>query len=90
MWDRIRNYLKMFENALQGLETIQGVTKTGGPGAATALQTIDAIVTSILGGFTGALTPDEVEKQLDDLKAKIAANDAAADAAVDSKFGTGK
>src|SRR5689334_5192987 len=53
-----------------------------------ALEAIDVAVKAVMGALdgSGAITHETVEQAIADLRAKLASNDAAADAALDQRF----
>ncbi len=78
-------------HALDVIGEIAGaVGGTKGKTAEVALKTIAAIVGSVQDGYSREISPDEVLKQIEAalgrLETDIAANDAAADAALKQKF----
>lgn len=85
-FDKAKSALQMLDAGLQGLEAIQSITKIGGDKAAAALATIDAIVRSVLDGWNGKATPDDVLAELEVLKKGLLSNDATADEALRKKF----
>ena len=50
------------------------------------LHGVAALVTTVLSGIQGAITPDDVDKALAEFRTLIRDNDAAADSALDQKF----
>jgi len=88
---------RLITAALHGLDVIgtlaEGTGSAKGKSTAQAMTAIGAIVEGIQAGFAREVSPVEVLKQIDaavaQLEADVAANDAAADAALDQKFPTG-
>lgn len=83
---KTKDALRMAGMTIDALSLIQHYSRIGGDSAAGALATIDAIVTTLRDGLDGKTTPDEVAIDLQALYTGIAANDAAADTALDRKF----
>jgi len=84
--------LDVTSTALHGLEAVGVLTKgliTNGEltdKALSVVRAIAAIVDSVQAGFNGTATVDDINKALQRAKDQIAANDKAADDALDSKF----
>lgn len=53
------------------------------------IKTVARITQSLIAGFAGKMTPDEIEAQFKQLPSHIAENDQAADSALDAKFNRG-
>ena len=85
-FDKAKSALQMLSVGLHALNAIQEAAKIGGDKAAAALATIDAIVRSVLDGWNGKATPDEVLAELEVLKKGLLSNDATADEALRKKF----
>lgn len=85
-----RDVLKMADVALDGIELIQQLTKVGGEKAAASLAAVGSVVTALIAGFDGKLSPQSVLAHIEVLHDGLRGNDAAADAAVAKKFGGGE
>jgi len=85
-WNKAKNGLKMFETVVHGLETIQQLASVGGDKTQDALQAIAAIVHALRDGFDGKVTPETVHFEIEALRDRIAANNAAADEKLRRKF----
>jgi len=72
---------KYAEPVLRALELVQSLTGVGGAGAATALQTVDAILRTLEAGVSSQLSAADIIAELDKLAPGEAADDAAAAAA---------
>jgi hypothetical protein len=83
--DQAKDALKMSEIAISALESIQDLTTVGVDKAPDALQTIGAIVGSLLEGFAGKTTPDVVEAELHALVSRATS----AETRIDEKFDHG-
>ena len=59
-----QNAQKATEIAIGALKTIRDLTRVSGDKAQDALQTIGAIIESLLDGLSGKTTPDVVEAEL--------------------------
>jgi hypothetical protein len=57
-----------------------------GVDAYSVLQAVERMIDTVVAGFDGKVTKDEVEKHLRDLLDRVEANDRAADAALAAKF----
>jgi len=80
-------------HAVEALEAIgkvaQGISDQPVPLNAEIMNSvrgIAALVTTVLSGIRGAITPDDVDKALMEFRGLIKDNDAAADSALDQKF----
>jgi len=81
---------ELLEIIAQGFDTIGKLSKNRNIDDATRiLDTIEMVWEAVNGAVTRRLTPDEAHTELARLWAAIDANDAAADAALDSKFPEG-
>lgn len=81
-----KDALKMAAVAIDGLEVIQSMTRIGGDRAADALAAIDRVVASLRDGLGGKASAQAVANEIDALFNGLAANDAAADAALAERF----
>lgn len=73
--------VKYADPVMRALQLVQSLSGIGGPGAATALQTIAAVLHTLEQGFADKLDPAAILANLDTLSVGEAANDAAAAAA---------
>lgn len=84
--DDIKKAANYVVPAISALEAIAAATGLGGPVAGTALHVIDAIVHSFLKGVTDGTPPAEILAEIERLRTSLAANDAAADAALGRRY----
>lgn len=71
---------------LDALPLIASMTHVGGDKAPAALASIGAALGALSDGLTGAARPEDVLAKIAKLRAALASNDAAADAALKAKF----
>ena len=90
MFDHATRSLDLLRVAMHGLRTIGDLARDGLAriDAAAALQAIVAIVESVKAGWRGELEAKAIQEAIDQLRANLARNDRAADAAIDRKFPT--
>jgi hypothetical protein len=88
-----KRILQIASQALHALDTISAViVPVTGLDSHTAqeivgiLKGVEAVTDVLKLGLAGSITPEEVESQLSQLHAVLAANDAASDAALRDKF----
>lgn len=67
----------------EGLTLVSSLLERGTPEAVT---TAKGLVEKLLGAHSGAITPEDVEKALQELRNDLATNDDAADAALRARF----
>lgn len=84
--ERMLGKLGLLAKGFDAIEDIVGKT-VGQAEALHALRAIAAIIAAIKHGLDDRIDPSEVKRQIDKLKADLAANDAAADAKLRNKFG---
>lgn len=84
--ERMLGKLGLLAKGFDVIEDIVGKT-VGQDEALRALRAIGAIITAIKQGLDDRVDPSAVKRQLDQLRAELAANDAAADAKLRAKFG---
>lgn len=85
--ERAEDQLKTHAATLRGLETIASIVKRATPSDwQIAIEVIEKITDTLIAGFDGKITQDEIEKHLRDLADRIRASDEAADRALDDKF----
>ena len=91
--DNAKRQLFTHVATLHGLEAIAGLVKKALVDPATdtyaVIQAVEKLIDALIAGFTGKISPEEINRQITALKAAIASNDAAADAALDAKFDGG-
>jgi hypothetical protein len=81
---------EILEILAKGFDTIGKLSKNKDvDNAAQILDAIEAVWEAVDGAVRHRITPDEAHKELARLRTEIDANDAAADAALDSKFPEG-
>jgi len=83
--ERMLGKLGLLAKGFDVIEDIVGRT-VGKDEALRTLQAIAAIITAIKQGLDDRIDPSEVKRQLDKLRADLAANDAAADTKLRAKF----
>lgn len=81
-----QKWAKLIEPAFGLLAIAATLTGVGGPAAPIAIKVLDAAVKAIAAGAEGKLTGAQVLAELAKLKSMLAANDAAADAALRARF----
>lgn len=81
-----KEVLHVAASALDALQVIQTLTRTGGDKAASALATIGVIVSAVFDGLEGTIDPKEVDAAIEKLRTSLAGNDAVAFAALAAKF----
>lgn len=81
-----KDALKIAEIAIDHLDVIQDLTKFAGAGASAALASISHIVGILKAGVDGKVAAADVARELAELRTRLAANDTAADTALDKKF----
>lgn len=88
-----RKVAGLIEPALAIVALAQSLTKVGGPGAAAAIQVLDAAVKAFEAGAAGTMTSAEVTARISSLETTLddtlAADNAGAHSALDAKFPTG-
>ncbi len=84
---KIQETLKIAATAIDGLEALQHLTKIGGSSAEAALAAVDKLVGVLIGGLDGSVSRADVEAEIAKVRKGLAWNDAAADTAIDKKFG---
>lgn len=82
----VKDALSIIEPALAVIAVAQAATGIGGVTAERAVSVIRAALKSFEDVATGAATRDQAMASLAELQAALASNDAAADAALESKF----
>jgi len=85
--ERMLGKLGLLAKGIDVIEDIVGRT-IGQDEALRALRAVGAIIAAIKQGLDDRVDPSEVTRQIDKLKADLAANDAAADAKLRAKFGS--
>lgn len=85
-WASARHALDMAKVAVDGLELIEKITNVGGDKADAILAATKAAIVALREGFDGKTSPQIVLSQLEALHDSLRLNDAAADAALRSKF----
>lgn len=92
--DTAKHVLDLAHTGLVALEAIggvlKGVVKQYPAEAQPIIQGLIALIDTIEQAGQGIVTADDVQKAIQELKDSVAANNAAADAAVDAKFGPKK
>lgn len=90
IFDGATRSLDLLQAAMHGLRVIADIARSGLDriDASTALRAIRSIVESIAAGWRGDLEPAAIRETIEQLRISLAANDAAADAAIDRKFPT--
>lgn len=85
--DYLRQAADLLDVATSVLGTISGLTKNvTDDKAVVVLKAVSAAVEAALAGFSGTVTPAAVQDQLKRLIDGLAANDSAADKALQDKF----
>lgn len=84
--ERMLGKLGLLAKGFDVIEDLVGKT-VGEAEALRVLRAIAAIIAAIKQGLDDRVDPGEVKRQIDKLKADLAANDAAADAKLRAKFG---
>jgi len=91
--ERAESQLKAHSTTLHALQAIGALVKRAlvDPKSDTfvVIQIIERMTDALIAGFDGKMTSDEVEKHLLELSERLAANDQAADTALDKKFPSG-
>ena len=84
-WQDAQKALGVAQVVIAGIESIESVLGMGQPADA-VIKAISAIISTVKAGASGQVTANEVTAALQTLQDQLAAADASADAAVDSKF----
>lgn len=85
--ERAEDQLKTHAATLRGLEAIASIVKHTAPSNwQTAIEVIEKITDTLIAGFDGKITQDEIEEHLRDLVNRVRASDETADRALDDKF----
>lgn len=89
--EKAESQLKTHGAALRGIEAISSLVKQAleNPhwNVLAVIQAIDKIADTLITGFDGKITSDEVDKHLREMVERLRSNDEAADKAIDAKFG---
>lgn len=87
---KAKQVLQAIDVAVDALPAIRKMLGVGSSridaGAVAASAALDAVIA----GIDGSASPQEVLTRIEQLRAELAANDAAADAALDAKFPRGE
>jgi hypothetical protein len=92
--DKAKKFFDMSSVALSALELVGDIAKgelgSRGTSAVELLELIAKIVEKVKAGFDGTVSAADIKAEIAKMRSDIAANDAAADAAVDEKFPKGE
>lgn len=86
----IRKVAALIEPMVAVIAVAETATGLGGPAAEVAVQAIAAAIKTLSGVADGAVTHDQAMDALTSLQTQLAANDAAADAALAARFAVGQ